>query len=193
MGHPMPGWSAAILKADKDEPASVGAMGRIAIELRSSPLAWFKGYVDNPARTAEKFTSDGRWYITGDTGRMDKDGYFCFSARDDDVIIMAGYRIGPYEVESVLITHPTVSECAVIAVPDTIRGESLQAVVVLRAGAIPSDELTNELQLWVKRRYAAHAYPRRVHYADHLPKTVSGKIQRFLLRQQFHVAPLSLS
>jgi acetyl-CoA synthetase len=121
---------------------------------------------------------------------MDEEGYCYFSARDDDVIIMAGYRIGPFEVESVLVTHPAVIECAVIAVPDAIRGEALHAVVVLREDRSPSEALTSELQDWVKVRYAAHAYPRRVHYADSLPKTPSGKIQRFVLRQQMRERPL---
>ena len=158
------------------------------MDLSRSPLAWFEGYVDDPSRSAEKFSSDGRWYITGDTGHADADGYFHFSARDDDVVIMAGYRIGPFEVESVVITHPSVSECAVIATPDEIRGEVLEAVVVLRQGCEPSAELTAALQDWVKQRYAAHAYPRRIHYVDRLPKTPSGKIQRYVLRAQFHDA-----
>jgi acetyl-CoA synthetase len=95
---------------------------------------------------------------------------------------MAGYRIGPFEVESILVTHPHVSECAVVAAPDAVRGEVLEAFIVLRPGAVPSDELTAGLQDWVKRRYAAHAYPRRLHYVDSLPKTPSGKVQRFILR-----------
>jgi acetyl-CoA synthetase len=156
----------------------------VAVDLARSPLGWFKGYINDPAMSVGKFSADGRWYFTGDTGHVDNDAYFYFSARDDDVIIMAGYRIGPFEVESVLATHPAVSECAVVAVPDAIRGELLAAAVVLRSGSTSSDELTTELQDWVKRRYAAHAYPRRVYYVHGLPKTPSGKIQRFILRQQ---------
>jgi acetyl-CoA synthetase len=184
MGHEMPGWKACILKADGDEPAIEGEVGRVAIELAASPLAWFEGYVDDPVKSAEKFSPNGRWYYTGDTGYRDAEGYFHFSARDDDVIIMAGYRIGPSDVESVLVTHPGVSECAVVAAPDAVRGEVLEAVVVLRAGTQPSSELTAELQNWVRHRYAAHAYPRRVHYAGSLPRTPSGKLQRFVLRRQ---------
>ena len=97
---------------------------------------------------------------------------------------MAGYRIGPFEVESVLATHPAVSECAVIAVPDDIRGEVLEAFVVLRPGATPSTDMVQDLQQWVKSRYAAHAYPRSVHFVESLPKTPSGKMQRFVLRQK---------
>jgi acetyl-CoA synthetase len=184
MGHPMPGWAAAILKRDSEEPAPVGEIGRIAIDLSQSPLAWFGGYENDATRSAEKFSPDGRWYFTGDVGRVDTEGYFYFTARDDDVIIMAGYRIGPFEVESALMTHPAVTECAVVAVPDAIRGEVPAAVVVLRPGYVGSPELTEELQNWIKSRYAAHAYPRRVHYATELPKTPSGKVQRFMVRQQ---------
>jgi acetyl-CoA synthetase len=140
--------------------------------------------VDDPEKSADKFSAGGQWYITGDVGRVDDGGYYYFSARDDDVIFMAGYRIGPFEVESVVATHPAVGECAVVSVPDAIRGEVLEAVVVLREGHVGSAALTHELQGWVKSRYASHAYPSRVHYADNLPKTPSGKIQRFVLRQQ---------
>ena len=112
------------------------------------------------------------------------DGYFHFSARDDDVIIMAGYRIGPFEVESTIATHPAVAETAVIAVPDEVRGEVIEAFVVLRDGNVASPELEREIQHWVKTRFAAHAFPRAVHFVASLPKTPSGKIQRFVLKQQ---------
>jgi len=184
MGQAMPGWTAVILKHDKDEPAPAGEVGRVALDLLESPLAWFRGYLDEPEKSAEKFSADGRWYITGDVGRMDEDGYFYFSARDDDVIIMAGYRIGPFDVESVLLSHPAVAECAVVAVPDALRGEVIVAAVVLRERAVASPALTEELQALVKTRFAAHAYPRLIHYADALPKTPSGKTQRFIVRQQ---------
>jgi acetyl-CoA synthetase len=173
-----------ILHSDRDEEAGTETMGRVAIDLAASPLAWFTGYDGDPARTAEKFAGNGRWYLTGDTGLVDAEGYFHFSARDDDVIIMAGYRIGPFEVESALATHPAVAECAVIAVPDAVRGEVIEAFVVLREGHAGSDELARELQQWVKTNFAAHAYPRAVHFAAALPKTPSGKIQRFVLKQQ---------
>jgi acetyl-CoA synthetase len=184
MGQALPGWHAVVLKWNEDTAATVGETGRVAIDLTRSPLAWFSGYINDNARSAEKLSPDHRWYLTGDMGTADKDGYFYFSAREDDVIIMAGYRIGPSEVESVLMAHPAVSECAVVAGPDEVRGEVLETFVVLRSGDGPSDELTNELQRWVKERYAAHAYPRRVHYVEKLPRTPSGKVQRFVLRQQ---------
>ncbi len=97
---------------------------------------------------------------------------------------MAGYRIGPFEVESVLATHPDVAESAVIAIPDTVRGEVLEAAVVLRSGSQPSEALEKALQVHVKQNFAAHAYPRRIHFVPSLPKTPSGKIQRFVVRQQ---------
>jgi acetyl-CoA synthetase len=183
MGQSMPGWAALILKQERDEPAAIGDVGRVAIDLMKSPLAWFQGYVDGPQKTAEKFTGDGRYYLTGDVGRMDEDGFFFFSSRDDDVILMSGYRIGPAEIESVLLTHPAVSECAVVAIPDELRGEVIVSAVVLRPGTPQSSALTLELQNWVKSRYAAHAYPRMIRYVDSLPKTPSGKIQRFIVRQ----------
>ena len=184
MGRAMPGWTAAILHDERDEEVDPGVTGRVAMVVPDSPLAWFKGYDGDPAKSAEKFAGEGRWYVTGDTGRMDEAGYFHFSARDDDVIIMAGYRIGPFEVESVLATHPAVAESAVIAVPDEVRGEVIEAFVVPRDGYAASEELEQELQQWVKRNFAAHAYPRRVHFTQAMPKTPSGKIQRFVLKQQ---------
>lgn len=187
----MPGWKAVVLKADEDKLASIGELGRVAMELPESPLAWFEGYVDDSAKSAEKFSADGRWYITGDTAHLDDDGHFYFSARQDDVIIMAGYRIGPSEVESILLTHPLIGECAVVSAPDAVRGEVLEAFVVLRASFTASDELTAELQEWVKTRYAAHAYPRRVHYVPCLPKTPTGKLQRFILRRQLRETGVS--
>ena len=184
MGQMMPGWKAVILKANADELASAGESGRVAIDLRESPLAWFTGYLKDSTKTAEKFSADGLWYLTGDLGRVDEDGYFFFSSRADDVIIMAGYRISPAEVESAILTHPAVMECAVVAVADEVRGEVLEAVVVLHPGHQPGEALTAELQAWVKQKFAAHAYPRRVHYAESLPKTPSGKLQRFKVREQ---------
>jgi acetyl-CoA synthetase len=121
MGRPLPGWSALILKDKEDLPAADGELGRVAIELKDSALAWFSGYIDDAPKSAEKFAGNGR----------DEDGYYHFSSRDDDVIIMAGYRIGPFEIESVIATHPAVSECAEIAVPDSTRGEVLESYVVL--------------------------------------------------------------
>ena len=191
MGHAMQGWTATVLKSDTDEPAAPGEVGRVAISLAESPLAWFRGYVNEPGKSAEKFSADGRWYLTGDIGRTDDQGYFYFSSRDDDVIIMAGYRIGPVDVEAVILAHPAVTECAVVATPDEVRGEVLEAVVVVADGWAASEQLTKEIQTKVKKDFAAHAYPRRVHYVQALPKTPSGKIQRFLVRQQLRDGSLN--
>ncbi|MFI6773875.1 AMP-binding protein [Nocardia sp. NPDC050412] len=184
MGRTMPGWHCAVLAEDADVEAPIGELGRVAIDTEHSPLLWFLGYLDAPERTAQRYTADGRWYLTGDAGSLDADGFFHFSARDDDVIIMAGYRIGPFEVESVLVLDERVVEAAVVGMPDELRGEVLEAFVVLRDGFEGNAELEAELQSLVKRKFAAHAYPRKVHFVDALPKTPSGKVQRFILRKQ---------
>jgi len=162
--------------------------GLLAARLSHSPLAWFSGYASSPEKDGDRLTPCGRWYLTGDLALYDDDGYFRFSSRDDDVIIMAGYRIGPFDVESVIAGHPAVRDVAVVAVPDEIRGEVLEAVVVLNLGYAANQALSEELQQKVRTEYAAHAYPRRVHYRDELPKTPSGKTQRFVLRQELRDA-----
>jgi len=183
MGQPLPGFSCAVLHNDRDEPAPAGTPGRIAVDTTASPLAHFTGY-HGATGTTGRFTPGGRWYLTGDAGYADADGHYFFSARDDDVIIMAGYRIGPFDVESVLVTHDQVLEAAVIGVPDQLRGEVIEAFVVPRDPSQGTEELAAELQQLVKDKFAAHAYPRRVHFVDALPKTPSGKVQRYLLRRQ---------
>lgn len=185
MGHPLPGWSATVLAEDGDRELAVGEVGRIALDTTASPAMTFSGYQD-PTGSTSRFTPDGRYYLLGDLGSKDAEGAFHFSARDDDVIIMAGYRIGPFEVESVLSRHPLIAESVAIAAPDPARGEVLEAYVVLGPGheGEASEALASDIQSFVKRNYAAHAYPRVVHFVDQLPKTPSGKIQRFVLRQQ---------
>ena len=184
MGHPLPGWDVQVLRDDADEIAAPGEAGRLAIDVHNSPAMTFAGYHQAPERTTELMSRDGRWYLTGDAASRDDEGYFFFSARDDDVIIMAGYRIGPFDVESVIADHPDVAEVAVVGVPDELRGEVIEAFVVLHPQAAASDELATELQQRVKSRYAAHAYPRAVHFVEALPRTPSGKVQRFLLRDR---------
>ena len=183
MGRPLPGWSAAVLEDNSDDIAPARTQGRVAIDTHNSPLMWFTGYVDAPEKTKQRFSEDGRWYITGDAGMTDEDGFFFFSSRDDDVILMAGYRIGPFDVESVLVMHEHVIEAAVVGMPDELRGEVLEAFVVLREGVDGDDELEKELQTLVKKKFAAHAYPRTVHFVPNLPKTPSGKVQRYILRK----------
>src|SRR5262249_20597412 len=126
----------------------------------------------------------GEWYVTGDRGRRDEDGYLWFVGRADDVIISSGYRIGPFEVESALLEHPAVLESAVVASPDPVRGEVVKAFVVLRPEHSPGDELARALKEHVQRVTAPYKYPREIEFVQSLPKTVSGKIRRVELRQR---------
>ncbi|MGW3965133.1 AMP-binding protein [Amycolatopsis sp. NPDC005003] len=182
MGRALPGWRLDVLRPETAEPAADGERGRLAVDLTASPFMWFTGYRGAPGRTAERFTEDRRWYLTGDTAARDAEGNFRFTARDDDIILMAGYRIGPSEVESVLLGHPAVAEAAVVGAPDDLRGEVVTAHVVVRPGHDAGPELAGELQTLVKTRFAAHAYPRAVHFVPALPKTPSGKLRRSALR-----------
>lgn len=184
MGVSFPGWKVLVLAAEEDAPASAGVTGRLAIDIAASPLFTFTGYGEDRDNRADRFTKDGSYYVTGDLATEDEDGLIRFSSRDDDVILMAGYRIGPFDVESTLATHPAVAECAVVAAPDEVRGEIIHAFVVLLSGHMGSPRLTAELQEWVKTNYGAHAYPRQIDYVDRLPKTESGKIRRAALREQ---------
>ncbi|WP_371583883.1 AMP-binding protein [Streptomyces sp. NBC_01314] len=185
-GKALPGWSVTVLREDGGIEAEAGEPGLLAIDVSTSPFMTFAGYVGREA--TDRFTADGRHYLSGDLAVRNADGTLRFSSRDDDVIIMAGYRIGPFDVESVLAQHAAVAECAVVAAPDPVRGEVIEAFVVLRTGAEESDELVAELQNHVRERYAAHAYPRRVHIVTSLPKTASGKIQRAKLRKDLREA-----
>jgi acetyl-CoA synthetase len=187
MGRAIPGWELTVLADDADVPAGLEVLGRVAVDVPASPFMTFTDY-QTAGQADAKFTADRRWYLTGDAARVDADGDFFFSSRDDDVIIMAGYRIGPFEIESVLAQHPAVAECVVVAAPDNVRGEVIEAHVVPRDGTAGTPELAAELQQYVKTRYAAHAYPRTVHFRDALPKTPSGKIQRYLLRDRGRAA-----
>ena len=123
-------------------------------------------------------------YHTGDTAWKDEDGYFWYVGRNDDVIKASGYRIGPFEIESVLIAHPSVLECAVTGAPDPIRGQVVKATIVLARGYEPSEELKKELQTYVKKNTAPYKYPRIVEFVDELPKTISGKIRRVQIRNE---------
>jgi acyl-coenzyme A synthetase/AMP-(fatty) acid ligase len=172
------------------EPAKPGSMGRplpgVRLwiddgELVADPATvptFFVGYLGEPPAEATTV------WRTGDRVTQDADGYLFFEGRTDDVIISAGYRIGPFEVESALVSHPAVAEAAVVAAPDDERGSVVHAVVVLRDGHVASDDLARELQDHVKDQTAPYKYPRRVTFADDLPKTSSGKIRRALLRER---------
>ena len=146
------------------------------------PLGLFKEYWKNPEAMAASFRHG--WYATGDRGMTDDDGYFWFVGRADDVIISAGYRIGPFEVESALIEHPAVAEAAAVASPDALRGAIVKAFVVLAPGHEGSDALATELQEHVKRVTAPYKYPREIEFVKDLPKTISGKIRRLELRER---------
>ena len=146
------------------------------------PAGLFVGYYKDEERTREAFA--GGIYRTGDMAWCDEEGYYWFIGRADDVIKSSGYRIGPFEVESALISHPAVVECAITGVPDPDRGQVVKATVVLAKGYEPSDELRKELQRHVKRVTAPYKYPRILEFVEELPKTVSGKIQRAKLRKE---------
>lgn len=181
MGVPMPGFRAVVVD-DKGTELGSAVEGHLAIDTQASSLFWFSGYYQAPDRTQERFTADGRYYLTGDDASRDGEGYFYFSGRSDDIILSAGYRIGPFEVENVLMTHPSVAECAVIGVPDELRGESVKAYIVLRSTHQADEQLAAELKEWVRQRLAKTAYPREIAFVATLPKTPSGKIQRYRLR-----------
>jgi acetyl-CoA synthetase len=185
MGQAMPGFRPVVVDAEGRE-LGPGQEGQLAIDWRASPLYWFRGYYKDPERTAERFTADGRYYLTGDAASVDADGYVFFSGRSDDLITSAGYRIGPFEVESALIGHPAVAEAAAVGKPDALRGEVVKAFVVLKPGHAGSDELAAELRQFVRANLSTHAYPRAIEFVAALPKTPSGKIQRFMLRAREH-------
>jgi acetyl-CoA synthetase len=182
IGRPAPGWDLRLLKED-GSPCAPGEEGEICIAVEPKrPVGLFTGYLDEPAKTAAVIY-DG-FYHTGDKAWMDEDGYFWFLGRTDDLIKSSGYRIGPFEVESALITHPAVVEAAVTGVPDPVRGQAVKATVVLAKGHDPSDELTKEIQEHVKKVTAPYKYPRIIEYVDELPKTISGKIKRAEIRER---------
>jgi acyl-coenzyme A synthetase/AMP-(fatty) acid ligase len=174
------------MRPDEDDPARDGSMGRPLPRIETRLV---DGELQVKAATVPSFFShyigegafDGDWWSTGDHVTQDEDGYLWFEGRDDDIIVSAGYRIGPFEVESALVSHPAVAEAAAVAAPDEERGSVVRAVVVLANGS-PSDKLARELQEHVKRVTAPYKYPRIVEFAEQLPKTSSGKIRRAELR-----------
>ena len=182
MGKPSPGYHVALLN-DDGKPCEIGEEGQIVIYTdKSVPVGMFKGYYRDPEMT-KKVWHDGIYY-TGDMAWKDEDGYFWFVGRADDLIKSSGYRIGPFEVESALLEHPAVLECAITAVPDPIRGQVVKATVVLTKNYQPGDDLVKELQDHVKRVTAPYKYPRIIEFVDELPKTISGKIRRVEIREK---------
>ena len=180
-GKPNPLYDIQLLDAD-DNVCEDGEEGSLTIMdvKHHPPVGLFTGYYRNPEMTEEKLGGIG--YNTGDVLWRDSDGYYRFVGRNDDVIKCSGYRIGPFEVESALIAHDAVVECAITGAPDPIRGQIVKATVVLAKGWTPSEELTKELQRHVKKLTAPYKYPRVIEYVDELPKTVGGKIKRAQIR-----------
>jgi acetyl-CoA synthetase len=180
MGKPMPGWDVQILDEDEN-PVAQGERGEICLRARSNPH-YPLGYWRNEEASQETF--GGRWFHSKDAARVDEDGYVWYEGRADDVIIAAGYRIGPFEVESACLEHEAVAEAAAVASPDERRGNVVKAFIVLAAGHSGSDELVEDIQRFVRERLSAYAYPRRIEFVDELPKTLTGKIRRIELRQK---------
>jgi acetyl-CoA synthetase len=176
-GFAMPGYRIVVLDEAGNE-LGPNQPGILAVDIANSPLRWFDGY-----HQAETPAIAGGYYRTGDTVEFEPDGSISFIGRADDVITSAGYRIGPFDVESALIEHPAVNEAAVVGVPDPQRTEIVKAFVILAPSWQGSPELAEELAQHVRKRLSAHAYPREVEFVSELPKTPSGKIQRFLLRK----------
>ena len=183
MGKPSPLYNIDLIDAD-GSTCEDGVVGSIVVKDtdKKHPLGLFHGYWEDPQTTLKSWR-DGI-YNTGDMAWRDADGYFWFVGRNDDVIKCSGYRIGPFEVESVLIEHPSVLECAVTAAPDPVRGQVVKATIVLAKGYEPSDALIKELQNHVKKATAPYKYPRIVEFVASLPKTTSDKIQRNVIRQR---------
>ena len=181
MGKPMPGWEVAILDED-ERPLPAGERGEICLRARSNPH-YPLGYWNRPPEDTEEVFG-GEWFHTKDAARADEDGYYWYEGRADDVIISAGYRIGPFEVESACLEHPAVAEAAVVASPDPRRGNVVKAFVVPASGSKPSEQLAEEIKTFVREHHSAYAYPRLVEFVSELPKTLTGKIRRIELRER---------
>jgi acetyl-CoA synthetase/medium-chain acyl-CoA synthetase len=182
MGRATPGYNLALLDEELCEVPD-GQEGEIALRVdRVRPVGLFREYWLNPEETATKFQAG--WYLTHDRAVRDRDGYYWFIGRTDDVIKSSGYRIGPFEVESVLLEHPAVLEAAVVGKPDPVRSQIVKAFVILRPGIIASDGLKHELQQHCKHTAAPYKYPREIEFVSELPKTASGKTRHVELRER---------
>ena len=176
MGKPAPIYNVELVN-ENCEPVAAGETGEIVINVKDGmPCGLFTGYYRDKEKTDEVL-HDG-YYHTGDTAWKDEDGFYWYVGRVDDVIKSSGYRIGPFEIESVIMELPYVLECGVSAAPDEVRGQIVKASIVLTKGTEPTEELKKEIQTYVKEHTAPYKYPRLVVFRDELPKTVSGKIQR---------------
>ena len=182
MGRPVPGYDVTVVD-DDGRPVPAGQVGNIVVRYEPDhPVGLFHGYHNDPDASADAFRAP--FYFTGDKAAMDDDGYFWFEGRDDDVITSSAYRIGPFEVESVLIEHPAVMEAAVVGKDDPERTQIVTALCILSPGYTGSPELARELQDFVKRSTAPYKYPREIRFVEELPKTISGKIRRSELRRR---------
>ena len=181
MGKPAPKFNVKLLDGE-DNVVDVGDEGEVSIRTDSIPPGLFTGYYRDKDKTDEVW-HDG-YYHSGDTAWKDEDGYLWFVGRIDDIIKSSGYRIGPFEVESALISHPSVLECAITGTPDPIRGQAVKATIVIVKGYEPSEELKKELQNHVKKETAPYKYPRVIEFIEELPKTISGKIRRVQIRNE---------
>ncbi len=180
MGRPVPGYDVTVVD-DHGQPVSAGEVGNVVVRFEPErPVGMFSGYHNNPEATEEAFRSP--FYYTGDKAATDEDGYFWFEGRSDDVITSSAYRIGPFEVESVLVEHPAVMEAAVVGKDDPERTQIVTAFCLPAPGHTGSSELARELQDFCKQRTAPYKYPREIHFVEELPKTISGKIRRSEIR-----------
>lgn len=182
MGKPAPLYDIDIVD-ENGERCEDGIVGRLVVKNTDKkwPTGLFREYYKDPDANARAWHNG--IYDTGDMAWRDGDGYFWFEGRSDDVIKCSGYRIGPFEVENALMSHPSVMECAVTAAPDPVRGQVVKATIVLARGYAPSDALKKEIQTHVKKVTAPYKYPRIVEFVAELPKTASGKIRRVEIRQ----------
>ena len=180
MGKPSPQFEIDIID-DAGQSCAPGVTGEVVIRTEPRPVGLMDCYYRDEEKT--DFAIHDGFYHTGDTAWRDEDGYFWYVGRADDIIKSSGYRIGPFEIESVLVEHDAVLECAITGVPDPVRGQLVKATVVLAPGYSPSEELKKELQQYVKKETAPYKYPRVVEFVDELPKTINGKIRRTEIRQ----------
>ena len=182
VGKPSPAFKINLLD-NEGNVFDIGSEGEICLDIsQGRPVGLFKEYYRNQEKTDEVWYDD--YYHCGDTAYIDEDGYFTFVGRNDDIIKSSGYRIGPYEVENAVISHPSVLECAITGVPDELRGQIVKATIVLAKGFEPSEELKKDIQNHVKHATAPYKYPRLIEFVEELPKTISGKIQRKVIRKE---------
>ncbi|MBA4502592.1 AMP-binding protein [Marinobacterium marinum] len=178
MGFSLPGHRVVALDGDFREVAA-GETGQLAVDVKRSPLFFFQGYT-----WGENNPFHDRYYLTGDVVISHGDGSFSFTGRDDDIITTSGYRVGPADVESTLLEHPAVAESGVVGKPDSARGSAIKAYVVVKPGFEADENMADELKELVRNRLSTHAFPREIEFVPVLPKTPSGKIQRFVLRNR---------